>query len=91
MPGGLTSEFRVIPSAWLPPASAIGPKGSPVELTDQQRCRGADTLELVHDRLSECHVEDARLHPTYNLSPRPSKHTGEHLDPASYSGCHCPA
>jgi hypothetical protein len=38
------------------------------ELADHQRCRAADTLELVHDRLSERHVEEARLHPTYNSS-----------------------
>jgi hypothetical protein len=82
-PGGLSPEFRVISEllGYLR-RSAIRREGGPVELADHQRCRAADTLELVHDRLSERHVEDARLHPTYNLSPRPSKHTGEHLDPA---------
>jgi hypothetical protein len=82
-PGGLPPEFRVISEllGYLR-RSAIRREGGPVELADHQRCRAADTLELVHDRLSERHVEDARLHPTYNLSPRPSKHTGEHLDSA---------
>jgi hypothetical protein len=82
-PGGLSPEFRVISEllGYLR-RSAIRREGGPVELADHQRCRAADTLELVHDRLSERHVEDARLHPTYNVSPRPSKHTGEHLDPA---------
>jgi hypothetical protein len=82
-PGGLTPEFRVISEllGYLR-RSAIGREGGPVELANHQRRRAVDTLELVHDRLSERHVEDARLHPTYNLSPRSSKHTSEHLDPA---------
>jgi hypothetical protein len=90
--GGLTPEFRVI-SELLGHLrrSAIGREGGPVELADHQRCRAADTLELVHDRLSERHVEDARLHPTYDLSPGPVNIPASISTQRSYSGCHWPA
>src|SRR5690242_14181618 len=57
-----------------------------VLLADQQHRRRADALELIHHRLGENHLGNARAAPGDNISAWPGIHAAEHIDPTVVFG-----